>query len=128
MAREEATGDMSSGSDGDHGCCSDDGGEGGGGEGVSGVTEVGTSGGNAAAKARWGGAKDWMSTLITEGEEAEADAGDEEEEEEKASSPAWLLAARLGWLLLGFIAGAALATTVLLLTHDGYPETCIVPT
>jgi hypothetical protein len=53
-----------------------------------------------------------------------------DEDEEKAcagecvaSSPAWF-----GWLLLGFLAGVALATTVLFVKHDEYPETRAVPT
>jgi hypothetical protein len=33
-----------------------------------------------------------------------------------------------GWLLLGFLAGVALATTVLFVKHDEYPETRAVPT
>jgi hypothetical protein len=123
MARE-ATGDTSGSGDGR--VVPDEGG----GETASSVTkEVGSSGNAAAAKPRPGRRKDWLSTLMTEGEEA-VHASDEEAwcASECVASSACLLAARLGWLLLGFLAGAALATTVLFLTHDGYPETCTVPT
>ena len=108
---------------------------------VSGVTEAGTSG-NAVPgdkQARQRGGLD--AGLLTVVEKAAVDDGDgvgwevgevttatgDEDDEAAASSPVRRTAARLGWLLLGFLAGAAAAVLVLM-RHES-PVTCtVVPT
>jgi hypothetical protein len=109
---------------------------------VSGVTEAGTSG-NAAAVAvgvkawRHGDEDDGVLTVVEKavydddvdwevvGEVTTADGDDVA----ASSSPVRRTAARLGWLLLGFLAGAAVAAAVLFMTRHEYPVTCtLVPT
>ena len=110
---------------------------------VSGVTEAGTSG-NAVPgdkQARQRGGLD--AGLLTVVEKAAVDDGDgvgwevgevttatgDEDDEAAASSPVRRTAARLGWLLLGFLAGAAAASAVLVLMRHESPVTCtVVPT
>jgi hypothetical protein len=112
---------------------------------VSGVTEAGTSGNAAAGMSgekarRHGGEDDGVLTVMEKavyddddvdvdwevvGEVTTADGDDVV----ASSSPVRRTAARLGWLLLGFLAGAAVAAAVLFMTRHEYPVTCtLVPT
>ncbi|KAL6659000.1 hypothetical protein ACP70R_003040 [Stipagrostis hirtigluma subsp. patula] len=105
-------------------------GEGGGS--VSGVTEAGSSGNAAAAMwhsvagANDGKGKDRLSTVSTD-KDAE-NASTEAAGDGMLSSPARLVAAGLGWLLLGFLTGATAAAALLFFMSPGYTATCTVPT
>ena len=108
---------------------------------VSGVTEAGTSS-NAASgekQARRRGGLD--AGLLTVVERAAVDDGvgwevgevttaaGDDNEEAAACSTARRTAARLGWLLLGFVAGTAVAAAALFLMRHESPVTCtVVPT
>jgi len=103
-------------------------------QGASAVTEVGSSGNAAAAETRRPGLDDgrgedygWLTVLE---KNAVDDYYDPVEAEMMAAgggvqpSPVRLAVARFGWLLLGFLAGAAAA--VLFLMHQESPTTCTV--
>ena len=103
---------------------------------VSGVTEAGTSGnavpGDKQARQR-GGLDAGLLTVVEraavddgvgwEVGEVTTAAGDDNEEAAACST------ARLGWLLLGFVAGTAVAAAALFLMRHESPVTCtVVPT
>lgn len=134
MVKVGGSDDDMSGSDRDDGRGGETvhGGDSGGG---SGVTEAGNGSNNAAAeKAQCDGEgaldgnKDELTTVAAEGERPPVTGGKATNEGAPSSPGRLVVAARCGYLLLGFVVGVIAAAAKMFLNRSRSSEPCLVPT